>query len=360
MFPGKTAIAACARRQLARRRWRRSVKAKALLAAVLLIFAVEAASAQAYQIRVRFTVRLRASYSLDSPVVGKALAGDVLNVAGRHNRWLQIERDGATAWLADWIEYTRLDQEQAAPAVEPAANGQTPSTIDNCCFVNRQCHSDREWLEGYWAYQRNECPAQPQSGLSPAPASGHPITINGSFLFVDIINEALDALRDRAPQWYEYVTSNLYLVNESFPGSGGEHNLPAGVCGLRPYSMNPYLVHEQNVYSYVSSLVHYACHSAYRYAGLPYDGYTKVNEEADCVRRDNAAVDLVARNHPPGSFGSIVGISHCDGDLTNSPHCRWVRENCEWGPNMKLLACPAAGLVTETSEEWHDRERNAR
>ena len=315
--------------------------------------------AEATKSSVRFTVRLRASYSIDSPVVGKALAGDVLQVVGRYNRWLKIERDGTTAWLADWLDFTRLDQEQTSSA-EAATNQQQRSNIDNCCFVNRQCHSDREWIEGYWAYQRNECPAPAQPGASSAPTSGHPITINGTFLFVDIITEALDALRDRAPQWYAYVTSNLNLIFERGVGRPSGHYRSAGSCGLGPYSRNPYLVHEQNVYSYVAVIVHYACHSAYRYAGSPYNGYTKVNEEADCVRMDNAAVDLVASNHPPGTFGTVVGLSHCDGDLTNSPHCRWARANCEWGPNMTLLACPAAGMVTETSEEWHNRQRNAR
>lgn len=303
------------------------MKARLLTAALPRGLVCAVTLAETYQIRVRFTVRLRASYSLDSPVVGKALAGDVLQVVGRFNRWLKIGRDGTRAWLADWVDYTRLDQEGTSPA-EAATDQQQRSNIDNCCFVNRQCHNDREWVEGYWAYQRNECPAQPQPGLSPAPISGHPITINGCFLFVDIINEALNRLRDRAPHWYDYVITNLYRVNERIPGGGGHGGRP-GVCGLRPYSMNPYLVHEQNVLSYVSSLVHYACHSAYRYAGRPYNGYTKVNEEADCVRMDNAATDLVASNHPPGYFGSGIGLSHCDGDLTNSPHCRWARENCE-------------------------------
>ena len=332
--------------------------ARTILASVIFLVLCLAVSAQSYQIQVKFTVRLRASYSLDSPVVGKALAGDVLQVVGKFNRWLKIERDGATSWLADWVDYTRFDQEGTASA-EAAPNQQQRSNIDNCCFVDRQCQSDREWLDGYWAYQRNECPAQPQPGTSAAPTNGHPITVSGSFLFVDIITEALDALRDRAPQWYAYVTSNLNLIFERGSDRPSGHFRAAGTCGLGPYSANPYLVHERNVFSYVALIVHDACHSAYRYAGSPYDGYTKVNEEADCVSKDNAAVDLVASHHPPGTFGTNVGISHCNGDLTNSPHCRWVRENCEWGPNMTLLDCPAAGLITETSEQWHERQRNS-
>ena len=123
--------------------------------------------AESYQIQVRFTVRLRASYSLDSPVVGNALAGDVLQVVGRHNRWLKIERDGESAWLADWVDYTRLDQQPAQPATAPAAKGQTPTNVDNCCFVDRQCSTDQEWREGFWAYQRNECPSSAPSTTSP-------------------------------------------------------------------------------------------------------------------------------------------------------------------------------------------------
>lgn len=103
---------------------------RCLALAIVLLLQWGVASAQDYQIQVKFTVRLRASHSLDSPVVGKALAGDVLQVVGRFNRWLKIERDGQTAWLADWVDYTRLDQEQTLP-VQAAANQQQRSNIDN-------------------------------------------------------------------------------------------------------------------------------------------------------------------------------------------------------------------------------------
>ena len=40
--------------------------------------------------------------------------------------------------------------------------------IDNCCFVGRQCDADREWVNGYWAYQNNQCasPSQQQQARS--------------------------------------------------------------------------------------------------------------------------------------------------------------------------------------------------
>ncbi|MYD11703.1 MAG: hypothetical protein F4X02_16860 [Chloroflexi bacterium] len=31
------------------------------------------------------------------------------------------------------------------------------SEVNNCCFVNRQCTNDHEWIAGYWAYQNSQC-----------------------------------------------------------------------------------------------------------------------------------------------------------------------------------------------------------
>ena len=41
----------------------------------------------------------------------------------------------------------------------------TAAQVDNCCFVDRQCNSDKDWVKGYHAYQNGQCaaPAQPAS-----------------------------------------------------------------------------------------------------------------------------------------------------------------------------------------------------
>lgn len=52
------------------------------------------------------------------------------------------------------------------------------SAIDNCCFVNRQCATDAEWVAGYHAFQRNECPVSQPAALVSAPVSapaGQPV-----------------------------------------------------------------------------------------------------------------------------------------------------------------------------------------
>ena len=152
------------------------MKTRLALVTLLIILACAAASAQSYHIRVTSPVRLRASYSLRSPIVERTQAGDVLQVVGRFNRWLKIDRNGVTAWLADWVNYTRLDQ--AETALNAATGAQTPIDIDNCCFVNRKCMMNQEWVAGYHAYQRNECPVSQPAAQVSAPVSapaGQPI-----------------------------------------------------------------------------------------------------------------------------------------------------------------------------------------
>lgn len=48
-----------------------------------------------------------------------------------------------------------------------AASGQSGSDTappeHNCCFVDRQCTTDQEWHDGYYAYQNGQCAASPQT-----------------------------------------------------------------------------------------------------------------------------------------------------------------------------------------------------
>ena len=134
-----------------------------IFAALLAILALcGAASAQDYHIRVNGRYNLRAAPGLDGRWVETAPTGTILHVIGKHNRWLKISRDSRELWMADWLDYTRLDSSAAAPA----------SDIDNCCFVDRQCHSDWDWTVGYYAFLNNQC-RMPGSG-QPAASGGAP------------------------------------------------------------------------------------------------------------------------------------------------------------------------------------------
>ncbi len=321
-----------------------------VLVVIIWLMLSGAALADAYQIRVTWPSRLRASYSLDSPIVARTLAGEVLQVVGRFNRWLKIDRDGQTLWLADWVDYTRLDQQQASPATESTANQQQPSDIDNCCFVNRQCQSEQEWVDGYWAFQRNECPApaQPQPGTSSAQVTGHAIRIEGSPLNVGYITEALNRLRAGSQKWYDYVINGAVLIRED-PDlhAGGTVLSSQRIILLPPYDrVISVFDMDVNLARTMAVLVHEACHIHRHFMGYAYNGYTKVDEELFCNEQERVAL---RESVPPRLQGEASDLSwiHCWGDLTNHPSCRWVRENCEWGANGEMLACPAMGLTWE-------------
>ena len=101
------------------------------------------------------TMNIRQSSSTDSQIVRKAQAGESFTVSSSTHSapycWLNISH----GWMA-WT--SRVSGSAPTGAAPPLGQATQPSNIDNCCFVNRQCHTDSDWLEGYWAYQRNECP----------------------------------------------------------------------------------------------------------------------------------------------------------------------------------------------------------
>lgn len=113
-------------------------------------------------------------------------------------------------------------QTQTQPSAQPAT--QSTAQVDNCCFVDRQCRSDAEWESGYWAYQNGQCfaPAQPAAAVVPESAwlpsertMNRPI-IEGSEWFVYGINSTLDLMQRSAPEWYNYVLNAADKILEAF------------------------------------------------------------------------------------------------------------------------------------------------
>ncbi len=145
--------------------------------AMCLLFGI--VSAQTYSIRVTYHTNLRASFSLESAFIETVPPGTTLQVVGNNNRWLRINRNGNDVWMADWVPYTRVEGSEATPE-------QATGDIDNCCFVDRHCQRDQDWIAGYWAFQNNQCvaPAQSQPGTSAPPASNASAQIDNC-CFVD-------------------------------------------------------------------------------------------------------------------------------------------------------------------------------
>ena len=161
------------------------MKAK-LFAGMMAVFLLwSLAAAQDYCIRVNRRINLRDAASLQSNVLETVATGTTLRVIGELNRWLRINRNGNEAWMANWVSYSRVDDcgGTQSPQGNPAG---TASEIDNCCFVDRQCGTDQEWTEGYWAFQNGQCqaPAQSQIPASSQPTGGAPAQIDNC-CFVD-------------------------------------------------------------------------------------------------------------------------------------------------------------------------------
>lgn len=306
-------------------------KAATLILLILVSFCATA-SAQGYSVRVTYNTNLRTSHSLQSAVAETVGADTILEVMSQFNRWLEINRGGRSLWLADWVPMTRVAD---APAQ------QKPANIDNCCHVDRQCRAESEWTDGYWAFQRNECPspapAQPEtpaqpSAVSPAdvdnccffdwachsdddwkrgyqayqsnrcdasPTVLSGIRVEGTDGFKALVGRALDFLQTHSAKWYHYVITGLNVVIEVNPPAGDyQQGVIVQSATFRFNLAKPYIPIPDDDYTMAEVLVHEACH-VHRYrAGLPPGGYPG---EKACVEMELA----LWREAPPLHRGFI-------------------------------------------------------
>ncbi len=348
------------------------MKIRLALILALLIFPVGTASAQTHHIRVTFNTNLRDTYNLRGKIVETAPAGTTLRVVGRSKQWLKIDRNGIAVWMADWVSYTPVETGKQTPSqtvgsgssqidnccfvdrqcnsdsdwtdgywafqngqcsapsqtltqtsAQPASIGQ--SQIDNCCFVDRQCNSDSDWSDGYWAFQNGQCdaPAQTHSQTPVAPWTSHGLSIEGSEAFIALITEALNLLRTRSQKWYDHVTSGADRIIED------EDSYTMGVLVSTrtilsaPYRRRvEYRSHWEAVMSTLSGLTHEACHIHRHEAGFEYGPYTKVSEELACIQTEKEMLRAIGVSPYPRIHG-VIGPTHCDGSLENHVSCRY-------------------------------------
>ena len=150
-------------------------------------------------------MNIRESFSTTSQVVGTASVGDTFSVS-------QSRRGATWCWLdigEGWLAKTsRVVSTPPVRAGTPPVN--QPANVDNCCFVNRQCNSEQQWSDGYWAYQRNECPVSHVS--APAVSSTLP-PIHGSSEFIGGIAAAFNFLRNNSQEWFNYSISGIKSIH---------------------------------------------------------------------------------------------------------------------------------------------------
>ena len=262
-----------------------------LLAAMIVVFMLHsvAVAQEDYYIRTDSRINLRATYSLEGEKVETVPEGTTLHVVGRFNRWLKIDRNGDVLWMADWVDYTRVDngggQEQSQSQEESPS--QSFQIIDNCCQVDRQCNAEQEWTAGYLAFHNGHCKL-PQFEST---VSG--VLIEGSEAFVTQVEKALDLLKNRTPEWHTYATSGLDKIEEVTELTG------AGVSvGDRRFDITPGHVFsgglsESALIWLAGAIVHDACHVHLFEAGLTYYG---LDGERACLQIHIEALEAIDPN----------------------------------------------------------------
>ncbi len=262
-----------------------------LLAAMIVVFMLHSvASAQEdYYIRTDSRINLRATYSLEGEKVETVPEGTTLHVVGRFNRWLKIDRNGDVLWLADWVNYTRVGNGggQESSQTQEESQSESPQIVDNCCFVDRQCHTEHEWTSGYWAFQNNHCSA-------PARSTESGIVIEGSETFAIQVERALDILKNRAPMWYAYVIGGLAKIREVPLSQGTGVNPDRRIFSLGPnHAFLPGFSSESGIIWLAGVLVHEACHvHRYRAGFVGRTEFEGFREEVVCQQIQIDALEV--------------------------------------------------------------------
>ena len=212
-----------------------------LFAIMVAAFAVcSIASAQAYFIRAEGRNNLRNCAGFGCRVVETVPVGTVLEVVGEDNRWLKINRNGAEVWMANWIDYTRVEPSQ----------------------------------------------------------SRHPgVIIEGSEDFIAWVEASLDLLKDSAPEWYVYADNGLNKVVEHLDSVGVNTRRKIFYYTRR----NPEIDFAYDVVWLATVLVHEACHVYRDQAGFPYGTVEEAfREEVVCQQ---IQIDSLRDIDPQGRHG---------------------------------------------------------
>ena len=316
----------------------------------------EQASGNCYQAEnayVTGAMNIRASATIDSPVMARAQAGESFRVTqstrGASWCWLDI----GAGWMAKTarVQSTRPVQTGAARAGAARQVEQAPqSDIDNCCFVDRKCSADHEWEAGYWAYQRNQCGvAVSQTSSTSAPTSAtdasdvnnccqvgwicqtdlqweqgfwnyqagqcehRGLIIEGSDAFKSLMDRALKLLRDRSPHWYAYATEYVSKISQNWD----TRIRVTSRTGQIKWGIGHGAYTGGNLEEIAAIFVHEACHVHRRRRGAFPTG--KLPGETECTEMEIQALEAIgAAPYLIDSQRNLLANIH-------RPECQWWR-----------------------------------
>lgn len=235
-----------------------------LLVAIILALVVQpVAAAQEYYIEVGYNTNLRVAPGLHSAVHELVLAGSILVVEGEAGDWLQIDRFGDTAWMANWVAYQRVG---VAKQIETR-------------FADLKCRSGMKWTQdesypwgGYWSSRSDRCRLVTRSPLSLFPnevfaGNDGEIAIEGPQEIANQINQALELLQERAPKWHAFVNNAARKIIGYEEGSRYDISVNAYVkSNLKTIFVSEHAaftwlgVDELAVIGLASVLIHESCH----------------------------------------------------------------------------------------------------
>ncbi len=247
-------------------------------------------------------------------------------------------------WMGGWHAFQAgqcyAPAQPQPPQISPAPVGNVPANVDNCCYVDRQCNTDLEWMGGwhayrngqcfapaqrlgsapatggnccslgwqcrsevereygYWAYQINQCAGLPQT--SAVTLTGPVPRIEGSGRFVAHITDTLKFMKSVAPDWYNYVITGMDSIveepvdyqNTTCSAFAYVHERKATVqtCFMRwTINGNEPSVFDQAITA--ESLAHEACHIHTHEEGKHFA--TQEDEEAECRKFGKGARALL-------------------------------------------------------------------
>lgn len=226
----------------------------------------------------------------------------------------------------EWTDgYWAFQHGQCAAPAQSQATSNAPAQVDNCCFVDRQCHTDAEWTDGYWAYQQGQCPAAAQS---PVVASQRPI-IEGAEAFVRRVNNALDWLGRRAPAWYAYVINGTNKIGQSTLYGASFARLAERATYL---SQSHAFRGEGRSVDYMilcSTLIHEASHHYDHAAGLVIVGW------AGEIRAEEKQLEFYWDVDPYGEYAVITDLKR--------------------GLELEIFSMERGWLASQTPREVHER-----
>ena len=220
---------------------------KALLAAMAVTVILSHAVAQdEYYVRTQYAVNMREEPSRESRVAMQASPGEILQVIGAEGDWLNVNGREGNLWIAGWLDYTVIGRD--GPAMFKSR------------VADMSCRKGPGWSYG-WIMPEADCDLELRPPAGVLPPHERTVPADGPDYIIERVNRALSTLKEKAPEWYAYVT----LAVDKFTGyeAGSALDIVSGQAYTHPNVRTVYLSRHAASGAggnLIGIIVHEACH----------------------------------------------------------------------------------------------------